>query len=75
MEKREEAVIQNLKDAGCDSDTIACFMLYFEAGEIKKEQQLLSRHRRNLLDALHMCQKQIDCLDYLSWQIEGRTRD
>ena len=72
MEKKKEAIIQNLKDAGCDSDTITCFMNYFEAKELKKEQQVLSKHRRTLLDALHICQKQIDCLDYLSWQIEKK---
>ncbi len=37
MEKREEAVIQNLKDAGCDGETIACFMAHYEAGEVKQE--------------------------------------
>ena len=70
METREEAVIQNLKDAGCDKDTIACFMAHYEAGEVKQELKELSRHRKGLLDALHVCQKQIDCLDYLAWQIE-----
>lgn len=56
MEKKKEAIIQNLKDAGCDNDTITCFMNYFEAKEIKKELQVLSKHRRTLLDALHICQ-------------------
>lgn len=72
MEKREAAVIQNLRDAGCDKDTIASFMQYYEAGEVKQEQQVLSKHRKDLLDALHVCQKQIDCLDYLAWQIEKK---
>ena len=47
-----------------------------ETGEVKQEQQVLSSHRKDLLDALHACQTQIDCLDYLAWQIEkkgGRT--
>lgn len=72
MEKRMAAVIQNLKDAGCDKDTIASFMEYYEAGEVRQELKVLSGHRRDLLDALHVCQKQIDCLDYLAWQIERR---
>ncbi len=42
MKKREEAVIQNLKDAGCDSDTIACFMLYFEL-QHRRHRSLSSR--------------------------------
>ena len=77
METREEAVIQNLEDAGCDKDTIACFMAHYGAGEVKQELKVLSRHRKALLDGLHICQKRIDCLDYLTWQIEkedeGRT--
>ena len=75
MEKREAAVIQNLKDAGCDKDTITSFMEYYEAREVRQELKVLSEHRTDLLDALHVCQKQIDCLDYLAWQIgkeEGR---
>ena len=72
MEKKKEAIIQNLKDAGCDSDTITCFMNYFEAKELKKEQQVLSKHRRTLLDDKKKKKKQIDCLDYLSWQIEKK---
>ena len=43
---------------------------YLEAKELKKEQQVLSKHRRTLLDALHVCQKQIDCLDYLVYTIK-----
>ena len=72
MEKKEEAVIQNLKDAGCDGETIACFMAHYEAGEVKQELKVLSKHRKDLLDGLHVCQKRIDCLDYLAWQIEKR---
>ena len=29
-----EAIIQNLKDAGCDSDTIENFMAYLQNGNI-----------------------------------------
>lgn len=72
MKNNEEAVIQNLKDAGCDPDTIRCFMLYLAEGEVKKEQQLLLKHRIKLLDMLHACQKQIDCLDYLMYHIEKK---
>jgi len=41
MEKREAAVIQNLKDAGCDKDTITSFMEYYEAREVRQELKVL----------------------------------
>ena len=32
--------------------------------------RILSRHRRTLLDTVHLGEKQIDCLDYLVYQME-----
>lgn len=66
----EEAMIQNLKDAGCDSETIQEF-----TAKIKKESKeegilLLERYRRSLLDVLHTDQRKIDCLDYLVYQLK-----
>lgn len=64
-----EAVIQNLKDAGCGQDMVACCMACMEQG--KKEELLkhLEAHRNNLLRNVHEKEKQIDCLDYLVYQI------
>lgn len=53
---------------------ITGFMEYYEAGEVRQELKMLSGHGKDLLDALHVCQKQIDCLDYLTWQIEQDER-
>lgn len=41
---------------------------------MRQELKMLSGHGKDLLDALHVCQKQIDCLDYLTWQIEQDER-
>ena len=60
---------QNLIDAGCDQELVSqCVRLAQEkkSGEL---MLLLSRHRRALLDTLHRSEKQIDCLDYLIYQI------
>lgn len=65
-----EAIVQNLEDAGCDKDTVAQFM---ELGKNEKKQgqvKLLEKHRRMLLDQVHKREKQIDCLDYLLYQIK-----
>ena len=42
----KEAIIENLKDAGCSQETIDCCLACLDSG-----------------------QKQIDCLDYLVFQI------
>lgn len=67
-----EEVLQNLMDAGCDAETIDG---YLDCGACGRDQiKLLRNHRRCLLDKLHQGQKQIDCLDYLIYQIEKERR-
>lgn len=75
MDNNEEQkrTIQNMKDAGCNEDTINRFLLCYQAGDIKGELKVLSNHRKALLDAIHKGQKEIDCLDYLVYQIEKRV--
>ncbi|MCI9405649.1 MAG: hypothetical protein HFK04_01845 [Oscillospiraceae bacterium] len=60
-----EGVVQNLKDAGCDGETIHAFVEKLRAGKIEDGLRLLAKHRRTLLDNLHKKQQQIDGLDYL----------
>lgn len=65
-----EAIIQNLKDVGCDEDTIADFMDSFKEHNKEDGLKLLAAHRRTLLNNLHKEQKCIDCLDYLVYELE-----
>ena len=80
----EEDVIQNLKDAGCDHKIIKCFMEYMAQDDFNGQFRLMKEQRECLLDRVHktkhlskdlFCpeEKQIDCLDYLVYQI-GRSR-
>lgn len=71
--QNSEAVIQNLKDAGCDAGTIEIFMDAIKNGKIESGLKLLSAHRRILLDGLHKEQKKIDCLDYLIYTIKKQV--
>lgn len=71
--QEQERTIQNMKDAGCNEDTINRFLLCDQAGDIKGELKVLSNHRKALLDEIHKGQKEIDCLDYLVYQIEKRV--
>ena len=70
QQNEKQAVIQNLKDAGCSQEVMDCFLDCFEQGKTQEEISVLLKHRKMLLDALHLCQKQIDCLDYLVYQLE-----
>lgn len=64
-----EAIIENLKDAGCPPEKIEEFLACMESHKSKEELELLAEHRECLLAEVHKCQKKIDCLDYLAYQI------
>lgn len=68
--KEQERTIQNMKDAGCSEDTINRFLVCYREGDVRGELKVLSNHRQYLLDKIHKGQKEIDCLDYLVYQIE-----
>lgn len=65
-----EAVVQNLKDAGCSPDTIKDFLLYFDGNKKEEQLALLEKHRNELLSVIHKEEKKIYCLDYLVYQIK-----
>lgn len=67
--KNEDAIIQNLIDAGCGQEFILEFMEDLRKDNISKDLKLLQAHRRSLLDNLHKEQKRIDCLDYLVYRM------
>lgn len=64
-----DAVVRNLEDAGCDKDMVVQFMELGKTGKKQGQVNLLEKHRRTLLDKVHRHEKQIDCLDYLLYQI------
>ncbi len=75
-----EAVIQNLKDAGCTQDIIEGCIACMEQGKKNELLKRLEEHRKGLLHKVHKAkllsenefcleEKQIDCLDYLVYQI------
>lgn len=72
--KSDDAIIQNLKDAGCDTETIKNFMSDLQKGDEKSSLKRLNIHRKKLLDSLHKEQKCIDCLDYLVYQMNGTNK-
>ena len=49
-----ESVIQNLEDAGCESEMIQDFMGWFDKGQQAKQLELLEHQREYLLGRVHM---------------------
>ena len=70
-ELSQQALMQNLKDAGCGRELIRKFM---ELPETREEEliNLLTAHREKLLQKIHKEERQITCLDYLIYQIKHR---
>ncbi|HJC23368.1 MAG TPA: hypothetical protein H9761_06655 [Candidatus Eisenbergiella merdavium] len=71
----EDAVAENLRDAGCSEEQIACFLDWQEKEKTADQLSMLSEHRKQLLNNVHREEKRIDCLDYLVYQIERTRRD
>ena len=68
--RTQEDIVQNLRDAGCDEDTISKFLKCIEKGEKPEGLRLLKRQRSELLDTVHKEQRKIDCLDYLVYMMQ-----
>lgn len=68
MTDKNDDIIQNLKDAGCNSDFIEKFI---NIPEYKQHSQILmlQRHREKVLENYHKYVKRLDCLDYLIYNI------
>lgn len=72
--KSDDMLIQNLKDAGCDAQTIERFMSDLQKGKEESSLKQLAVHRKKLLDSIHKEQKRIDCLDYLVYQMSKTNK-
>lgn len=59
------ALRQNLIDAGCDEKFILQFMSLQSEQKTSEMLSLLAEQRRNLLDCVHAEERKIYCLDYL----------
>lgn len=61
---------QNLVDVGCCENEIHIFMEALQNNNQKEELKFFSIQRKKLMDELHACQRKIECLDYLVYQIK-----
>ena len=71
----EEQLIQCLKDAGCDNKTITSCCSCLSQDEKQRLEQLIKKHRCELVCKMHEDQKMIDCLDYLMYQLKKERKE
>lgn len=69
-----QVIIQNLEDAGCDSETVEEFLALEEQGKTEEQLKLLARQRQRLLDQVHKEERCIYCLDYLTRQLNPKWK-
>ncbi len=67
-------IYQNLLDAGCESETAEQYEKLAEDGEWNKLLNELAKQKKHLLSALHQSEKQIDCLDFLVYEINKKHK-
>ena len=67
-------LIQNLKDAGCGSQTIETVCRLYHDGQIQTAVKTLRKHRLSLMGSLRESQERVDCLDFLVWRMEKEKR-
>ena len=73
--KKEDNLIQNLRDSGCSQSSIEQFMNSYKERNVNFQINILSKHRAFLLKSLHEIQYKIDCLDYLIFNIKQQAHD
>lgn len=65
----EATLYQNLLDAGCGEDEAKRCLTFAQSGQWEQLCQRLKTQKAALLSALHQSEKQIDCLDFLVYEI------
>ncbi len=65
---------ENLIDAGCDPALCLRVTQLLTEGRRGETVELLTRHRRKVLENCHREQSRIDCLDYLLHQLEKQNQ-
>ena len=70
----KEIFRQNLVDAGCSPELVRQCSHLAEEKKDTELKRILSSHRKVLLDAVHLNEKRIDCLDYLLYTLGKHGR-
>lgn len=65
----DQDLIRNLKAAGFEEKLVEEYLRCRREGKTEEQLQLLAAKRERILAQVHREEKQIDCLDYLVYQI------
>lgn len=68
-------LLQNLQDAGCDECMIQKCIRYAEQERTKDVLCLLRKHKSVLLEKIHNSQDELDCLDFLIFQLKKSEKE
>ncbi len=69
IKNKQENFIENLIDSGCSESMIANCVVLYNNNDKKTLLHTLSLHRKDILDGIHANEKQLDCLDYLIFEL------
>ena len=72
VDDAEGNLYQNLIDAGCSNEEAGQCLTLAQNGEWPKLCKILARQKASLLNTLHKSEKQIDCLDFLVYEINKK---
>lgn len=70
-EQDRDAMVRNMRDAGCDHREVECFCEYMAQKNRKEEILILEKHRELLLDEIHEIRHSIEELDRLLYKGEN----
>ena len=73
-EDTEGRLYQNLIDAGYNETESEQCLILARNGEWMKLCRMLAKQRTALLNTLHKSEKQIDCLDFLVYEINKKYK-
>lgn len=59
-----------LTASSCDEKIIGEITSLIADGNTAKAKTLLEKHRKNILDEVHSCEKSIECIDYLIYKLK-----
>lgn len=72
--QKSEALLQNLKDAGCEQKLIEQCAALESADKCDELLCALRSHRADLLESVHSEQNKLECIDYLIHKIKSEGR-
>lgn len=72
--EKDNNIYQNLLDAGCNAEMAEQYEKLAKTGNWSKLLNKLAKQKKHLLSALHESEKQIDCLDFLVYEINKKHK-